>query len=119
MLTGTLRERDGMLFVVYESPLENTPKLHRFWWKVYEVRGDAWNAYRPEVGDTLRSQHDGWWHASREGVYTTGSVCFPQGLPATHIDEVDVPCPKVRKGIETRWYQGAWQKNSAKGWVLA
>jgi hypothetical protein len=29
----------------------------------------------------------------------------------------DVPCPKVRKGIETRWYQGKWQKyTKARGW---
>ena len=101
MLTGTLRERDGMLFVVYESPLENTPKLHRFWWKVYEVRGDAWNAYRPEVGDTLRSQHDGWWHASREGVYTTGSVCFPQGLPDA-LTSTKSMCPARKYARESK-----------------
>ena len=122
MLTGKLAERNGALFVVYESPLENTPKLHRFWWKVHQVAGNAWNAYRPEVGDTLRkSQGQNEWNASREGVASsTGSIWFPAGLPATHIEEIDVPCPKVCKGIETRWYQGAWQKYSkSKGWIPA
>lgn len=123
MLTGKLAERDGALFVVYESPLENTPKLHRFWWKVHQVRGNVWNAYRPETGDTLRrfpGQDE--WHASRGSVasISAGSVWFPAGLPATHIEELDVPCPKVRKGTATRWYRGAWQKYSKReGWIPA
>ncbi len=30
-----------------------------------------------------------------------------------------IPCPKVRKGIETRWSYGEWQKLLKKGWVSA
>jgi hypothetical protein len=121
MLTGKLAERDGKLFVVYDSPMDMAPKLHRLWWEVYQIKGNAWNAYRPEAGDTVRSQMGGDWTASREGVASnTGSVWFPSGLQARHIEEIDVPCPKVRKGIETRWYQGAWQKYSkAEGWIPA
>ena len=31
-----------------------------------------------------------------------------------------IPCPKVRKGIETRWQNGQWEKYmKSKGWVSA
>ena len=30
-----------------------------------------------------------------------------------------IPCPKVRKGIETRWYNGRWEKLLKSGWVPA
>lgn len=33
-------------------------------------------------------------------------------------ERVDVPCPKVRKGTETRWHLGQWQKYTRRdGWV--
>jgi hypothetical protein len=35
----------------------------------------------------------------------------------------DIPCPKVRPGVQTRWhhngYWGEWQKLLKKGWTLA
>ena len=32
----------------------------------------------------------------------------------------EIPCPKVRKGIETRWHNGQWEKYTKnKGWVSA
>lgn len=30
-----------------------------------------------------------------------------------------IPCPKVRKGIETKWLQGRWAKLLKSGWVSA
>ena len=30
-----------------------------------------------------------------------------------------IPCPKVRKGIETRWYNGRWEKLLKTGWKSA
>jgi hypothetical protein len=36
-------------------------------------------------------------------------------------DEYDIPCPKVKKGINTRWssWAGRWEKELKKGWVSA
>jgi len=31
----------------------------------------------------------------------------------------DIPCPKVRKGIETRWENGRWEKLLKSGWKPA
>lgn len=33
--------------------------------------------------------------------------------------EKSYPCPKVRKGTETRYHCGRWQKATKKGWVAA
>ena len=30
-----------------------------------------------------------------------------------------IPCPKVRKGIETRYRNGKWEKELKSGWVTA
>ena len=33
---------------------------------------------------------------------------------------IPIPCPKVRKGVETRWNNGRWQKYlKSEGWVTA
>jgi hypothetical protein len=36
---------------------------------------------------------------------------------ATMVRSESVPCPKVRKGIETRWRDGRWQKLLRAGWT--
>lgn len=37
-----------------------------------------------------------------------------------HTDSIPIVPPKVKKGIETRYYEGNWQKHlKTKGWVLA
>ena len=36
-----------------------------------------------------------------------------------HTYTVMIPCPKVRKGIVTRWYNGQWEKLLKSGWTLA
>jgi len=30
-----------------------------------------------------------------------------------------IPCPKVRKGIETRYRNGVWEKELKSGWITA
>lgn len=53
-----------------------------------------------------------------------GSRCYLQieySAQAEYIDDYPIPCPKVRKGIQTRWngYQGQWEKCLKTGWVRA
>ena len=36
-----------------------------------------------------------------------------------HTYSVLIPCPKVRKGIETRYRNGFWEKLLKSGWVAA
>lgn len=42
------------------------------------------------------------------------------GTLPIHTDMIPVPFPKVRRGIETRWKSGHWEKyTKAHGWELA
>lgn len=38
---------------------------------------------------------------------------------ATKIEFVDIPCPKVKKGINTRYKNGKWEKELKSGWCSA
>ena len=38
---------------------------------------------------------------------------------AVKIEQEAIPCPKVRKGIETRWQGTYWQKLLKTGWTVA
>lgn len=43
-------------------------------------------------------------------------------MKAVRVETEPLPCPKVRKGIETRYHYGQWQKylkSSKRGWVTA
>lgn len=38
---------------------------------------------------------------------------------AERIERQPIPCPKVRRGVETRYHEGTWQKLLKRGWVSA
>lgn len=56
------------------------------------------------------------WTAYKDGAYlevTADVTAFEQATIA-------IPCPKVRKGIDTRFSHGVWQKYlKSEGWVKA
>lgn len=64
----------------------------------------------------------------------SGRYCFKKYNidPYTYIDTlhgpktestktfiIDIPCPKVKKRINTRWNNGRWEKELKKGWCSA
>lgn len=85
-MNGILRERDGHLFVVYETHMDSAPTLRRMWWRVQATKGNSYNAQRPEAGDTVTSSGDHW-NAYREGQGSKGSVYFPGSQKAEFIEE--------------------------------
>jgi hypothetical protein len=116
-LIGTLKERDGALHVVYETYLDSEPTRRRLWWRVESVASEPYSNRRPEAGDTVTSSaNGGHWSARREGQGSKGSVYFPSAKQAEIVESELVPPPKVRAGIETRWYRGHWQKLLKTGW---
>ncbi len=40
------------------------------------------------------------------------------GLDPVAMYEATIPCPKVRKGTQTRWTMDGWEKLTAKGWQI-
>ena len=55
------------------------------------------------------------------GAFDMRTFQLPDGgqTKPIHSVEEDIPCPKVRKGIRTRWESGYWQKLLKIGWVPA
>ena len=53
------------------------------------------------------------------GNYFTGIM--PQGgsTKSILVEDIAVPCPKVKSGVETRYYNGQWQKLLKTGWKAA
>jgi ssDNA-binding Zn-finger/Zn-ribbon topoisomerase 1 len=83
---------------------------------------DGTGDHRPEVryigGRTsiMLKSHLGWKSIQVPILNADGTRGWGE-TQAAIVYSYDVPCPKVRKGIEVRWYQGKWQKyTKARGW---
>lgn len=118
MPTATVRQEGKDWFVDYSSASYNVPEINTISYRVIEARRRGMNApLAPELAAGLTVDHAGasTWQAYRQGGYLV-LITEPDGSVAT----VPAPPPKVRRGIETRWYQGRWEKLlQTKGWVPA
>jgi hypothetical protein len=102
ILTGTMGYRDGLLCVVWRDRQFSEPVEVELWWPICGVSKATFDA--EYAGRTCEgSLRNG---GRTESIYT---------------EKHPVPCPKVRKGIETRYRNGRWEKYliSAKGWTAA
>lgn len=118
MMEGKLVLRDGKMFVLHEYTMQDTPEARRLYWAVQHTKRNPYSLNSPEAGDTVASTGEGWWivtNRSGAGEVWTGSG----GDPAAYDEIVPVPPPKVRKGVELRWYYGEWQKLLKTRWVPA
>ena len=69
---------------------------------------------------TEKQKHAEWIASLPDGCWSESPMRGDQ--KAMRVDAEPFPCPKVRKGIETRYYYGQWEKylkSSKRGWVLA
>jgi hypothetical protein len=113
----------GTLCVCYALVHDSEPKITVLHWPIVEGSRQHFLECYPEL-DTDTPLHD----------IGNGAYQFYRGNGSSPIarlkdggqtqsiktDTIDIPCPKVRAGIETRWYRGAWQKYlKSKGWVFA
>lgn len=96
-------------FVRYETTMSNEPTRVISRWKVTYSQGIlkdgqevSWNGADPWHGYTSALGSIKIW-TEKEGE----NECLP------------CPCPKVRKGIETRWISGRWEKHLKSGWTPA
>ena len=52
--------------------------------------------------------------------YSSDDIHLETAQECSFNEETPIPCPKVRAGVETRFYRGYWQKYlQSKGWVAA
>lgn len=121
-LTGKLVDRNGKLYVLYETAHDSEPKITFMWWLIERTVGNPYHCSRPEAGDVATHTGDGTWSAHRADTCSSSGTVHTGGggVKAELVETVSAPGPKVRSNIETRWYRGRWEKYSkVKGWVPA
>ena len=117
--------KDGWLCILAESPMYDEPFLLRLWYPIREcTQGRAEYEYGPQGSDTFEKEMRGTGYGhyvcpdsrdERTYVLTEAGAT----KPIAH-EQVPIPCPKVRKGIEVRYTRGAWRKClKSQGWVYA
>lgn len=118
-MEGTLKSRNGKLYVLYASDEYSEPFRQYIWWRVLESRGTGYGE-RPEAGDLATSIGGGEWRARNPSTHrSTGTVSTGTGsTQAETVERVSIPPPTVA-GKELRWRDGRWEKLLAKGWVPA
>lgn len=120
MLVGTIDYRDGWLCLKYVSPKFDVPELMTEWWGIERVFPgdretlDLTGAYAAMSGRTVSFRMG----TGPSAAWARDRVVPNQ--PAVAVEVVPLPCPRVRKGIETRYRRGRWEKYlQTRGWVPA
>jgi hypothetical protein len=116
----TVDWRDGWLCIRAEYTENDKPVIQVLWWPVYKcIRRDAEHL----IG--LRAQ------GGTSGVYAVQlglgfcgqwldlALLNGRQTKAIAMDQIPVHCPKVRKGIPTRYTRGRWEKQLKTGWTSA
>jgi len=116
-MQGKLVDRNGALYVLYQTTFENEPVRRSLYWKVIQSTGNPYGHERPAAGDSVRySGSGGGWSVTNR---MAGGVSAGDGTSdAAFVEAAPVPPPPAR-GKNLRWYQGHWQRLTAKGWIDA
>ena len=125
--TAQLVERDRKLFIRSEIIRYGEPMMDILYWPVSHVTAGFERSELPLPAHSLGSEHG--YSIRREkdldkvvcGYDAHFNVYLPDGgrTKAEFVETVSIDCPKVRKGIETRWRNGSWEKCLKSGWVSA
>jgi len=115
----TLQLIDGVLYAVDVTRSTSGPTTIVKHWPVVAVHARSDHGLSPEVGDTLNVPNFGTVYGARNPVTSRATGAVTIADKCTHLEELPLPCPKVRAGIETRYnvYTCIWEKLMARGWV--
>lgn len=113
----------GWLCVKYADTL-STPEWNVLYWPIAKGNVVDMRGMFPELdtdAQLLGRGQDGYRFYRGNGSYSPVLRLKDGGSTQSIKSEtIPIPCPKVRKGIETRWYQGGWQKYlKSEGWINA
>lgn len=111
-MRGTIDIDGKDILIRYADCLRSEPTEVVMWWKPTDIRRNPYRPGFPQQGDEVDGAGD-WWTGPGYSLRLAGNTV------AVRSERHPVPCPKVRKGTETRWRDGAWEKLMAKGWVRA
>jgi hypothetical protein len=118
-LEGTLKNRNGALYVLYTFDEDSAPVRQYIWYRVLGTRGTGYGEH-PEAGDLTTRVSAGDWRARNPTTQRlTGYVSTGTGSTlAELVERVDIP-PPATAGKKIRWHQGRWEKLLARGWAPA
>jgi hypothetical protein len=114
----------GWLCVRNSDTYSDRPEMTVLYWPIEHGRLRDYKEAFPELDSDaeLHGDHRGGYSLYRGfGSYSPVLRLLDGGsTKPVKTENILIPCPKVRKGIETRWRFGAWQKYlKSEGWVRA
>lgn len=120
MMIGTIRKRGNSFVIEYQYPATAEPVWIGVRWTIVDSRRTGPFAPALTIGTEVRYANDPidrvLWQAYAQGDY----LKVWTERDGTPMDAEPIPCPKVRKGIDTRYYCGRWEKYSKReGWIAA
>ena len=117
----TLVEIDKRLYVRWENPGFSEPIMHVNYWPTGIYAPEFKFNYGVELPLKLTDLGNGCYRVFEGYTYDRDTVIRLTNGGATKsekYEEIPIPCPKVRKGIQTRYDHGYWQKYlKSEGWV--
>ena len=98
----------------------NEPKMSICHWPIGRTSQRINLAYYEGNKVIARHKYSGF-YALKIAPYQHIDLYLVDGGKTQSIETVteDIPCPKVRKGIETRWENGRWEKLLKSSWKPA
>jgi hypothetical protein len=121
-LIGIIDYRDGWMCVKTTDNDLDKPQKCISWWPIEREYPGERNVLdltgnEAEIEDGLvmfRMTKEKAWNWAKRRPLSDGGKTFPI---ATEV--VPIVCPKVRKGISTRYRLGRWEKGLRSGWTVA
>ena len=117
-MANLVKRDDGMLYIRDSFRLSDRPAEKVMYWPI-ERR--ACDIAEDLIGMPLTLSRD--WeflYSIRQHGMTRFEYRLGGDKQASHVEEAEIPAPKVRKGIETRWNRERWEKYSKReGWIPA
>lgn len=111
--------KNGHLCVLYADPMDSEPLMSLSWYPI--VRGSR-AEFEDIIGEEAKDYGSGLYFGKYRGVGYVTKFALEDGGSTRPIafEQIPIPPPKVRKGVETRYRNGQWQKHlKNEGWVTA
>jgi len=106
-------KKNGELFIEWKSTLYLEPVLQTRYFKVKK-----WVAKRPCTLDDIINDKHIEFSFMFDNFYSFVADYFTDEVVTGEIVEEDFPCPEVRKGTETVYKNGQWNKLTQNGWLV-
>ena len=115
-----LINHNGFVHVAYVGYDQKIPRKNITAFRTDVKTRDLEMNYAPLKDISVQREHS-YYRITRNGArYDQSLILYTAGDHNTMI-YVDIPCPKVRTGIKTRWNgdKGQWEKELKTGWRTA